>query len=92
MKYITAIDAVEEFESLEPTDGVMLIGEDCLIRMEAQRLLMQSLLLDPPDTENDRRLEEMLHSQTALWLEMVEDCVRGQLIPFSPKRRPSSSG
>lgn len=90
MKYITAIDAVEEFESLEPTDGVMLIGEDCLIRMEAQRLLMQSLLLDPPDTENDRRLEEMLHSQTALWLEKVEDCVRGQLCIRLPDRPADS--
>ncbi|WP_283674219.1 putative PEP-binding protein [Butyricicoccus sp. Marseille-Q5471] len=86
MKYIAAIDAVEELETLEQTDGVMLTGEDCLIRMEDQRLLMQSLLLNPPQVETDKRLAQMLHSQHILWLEKIEECARSQLCIRLPDR------
>ena len=54
------------------TDGIMLTGEDCLMRTEDQRLLVQSLLLDPPQAEDDERLRLLQHRQTILWLEKIE--------------------
>lgn len=69
MRYYTEIDAVEELESVDMTDGIMLTGEDCLMRTEDQRLLVQSLLLDPPQAEDDERLRLLQHRQTILWLE-----------------------
>ena len=72
MKYFTAVDAVEGLESALDTDGIMLTGEDCLLRMENQRLLMQSLMIDPPETEDDPRLMQMIRSQTMLWSEKIE--------------------
>ena len=33
MRYYTEIDAVEELESVDMTDGIMLTGEDCLMRI-----------------------------------------------------------
>ena len=66
MRYYTEIDAVEELESVDMTDGIMLTGEDCLMRTEDQRLLVQSLLLDPPQTAEDERLGLLQRRQTIL--------------------------
>mgnify|MGYP000854789748 FL=1 len=86
MKYFTAVDAVEGLESALDTDGIMLTGEDCLLRMENQRLLMQSLMIDPPETEDDPRLVQMMRSQTMLWSEKIEECVKKQLCIRLPDR------
>ena len=86
MKYFTAVDAVEGLESALDTDGIMLTGEDCLLRMENQRLLMQSLMIDPPETEHDPRLVQMMRSQTMLWSEKIEECVKKQLCIRLPDR------
>ena len=86
MRYYTEIDAVEELESVDMTDGIMLTGEDCLMRTEDQRLLVQSLLLDPPQAENDERLRLLQHRQTILWLEKIEGCASMQLCIRLPDR------
>lgn len=86
MKYFTAVDAVEGLESALDTDRIMLTGEDCLLRMENQRLLMQSLMIDPPETEHDPRLVQMMRSQTMLWSEKIEECVKKQLCIRLPDR------
>lgn len=86
MKYFTTIDAIEEFESAEPMDGVMLTGDDCLMRTETQRLVVQSLLLDPPKDEQDERLARMLRGQTILWLEKIEECAHLQICIRLPDR------
>ena len=90
MKYFTEIDAVEELESVEQTDGIMLTAEDCLMRMDDQRLLIQSLLLDPPENAEDERLKKMLRGQTSLWLEKVEECGKMPVCIRLPDR-PSDS-
>ena len=86
MRYYTEIDAVEELESVDMTDGIMLTGEDCLMRTEDQRLLVQSLLLDPPQAEDDERLRLLQHRQTILWLEKIEGCASMQLCIRLPDR------
>lgn len=88
MKYFTAIDAVEglESESVPETDGVMLTGEDCLMRLEEQRMLMQSLLIDPPETDEDARLEKLYRGQKALWEEKIGECIKMQLCIRLPDR------
>ena len=86
MRYYTEIDAVEELESVDMTDGIMLTGEDCLMRTEDQRLLVQSLLLDPPAAENDERLQMLEQRQTILWLEKIEGCASMQLCIRLPDR------
>ena len=86
MRYYTEIDAVEELESVDMTDGIMLTGEDCLMRTEDQRLLVQSLLLDPPQAEDDERLRLLQRRQTILWLEKLEGCASMQLCIRLPDR------
>ncbi|MDR3766554.1 MAG: hypothetical protein Q3Y08_05900 [Butyricicoccus sp.] len=86
MKYFTEIDAVEGLEAVDETDGIMLTGEECLMRTEAQRLLMQSLLLDPPETEEDARLDQLYRSQTRLWAEKIAECAQVQLCIRLPDR------
>lgn len=86
MKYFTEIDAVEGLESVEQTDGIMLTGEECLMRTEQQRLLMQSLLLDPPQEDGDSRLDELYRSQIRLWAERIGDCAKTQLCIRLPDR------
>ena len=86
MRYYTEIDAVEELESVDTTDGIMLTGEDCLMRTEDQRLLVQSLLLDPPRAEDDERLQLLQRRQTILWLEKIEGCASMQLCIRLPDR------
>lgn len=86
MRYYTEIDAVEELESVDMTDGIMLTGEDCLMRTEDQRLLVQSLLLDPPRAEDDERLQLLQRRQTILWLEKIEGCASMQLCIRLPDR------
>lgn len=86
MKYFTSIDAVEGLESVAETDGIMLTGEDCLMRMEDQRLLMQSLLISPPEDEDDPHLARLLHNQIMLWSEKIEECVEKQLCIRLPDR------
>ena len=68
------------------TDGIMLTGEDCLMRTEDQRLLVQSLLLDPPQTAEDERLVLLQRRQTILWLEKIEGCAAMQLCISLPDR------
>ena len=68
------------------TDGIMLTGEDCLMRTEDQRLLVQSLLLDPPRAEDDERLQLLQRRQTILWLEKIEGCASMQLCIRLPDR------
>ena len=86
MRYYTEIDAVEELESVDMTDGIMLTGEDCLMRTEDQRLLVQSLLLDPPQNEDDERLRLLERRQSILWLEKIEGCASMQLCIRLPDR------
>lgn len=86
MKYFTEIDAVEGLEAVDETDGIMLTGEECLMRTEAQRLLMQSLLLDPPETADDARLGQLFRSQTRLWTEKIAECAQVQLCIRLPDR------
>ena len=86
MRYYTETDAVEELESVDMTDGIMLTGEDCLMRTEDQRLLVQSLLLDPPQTAEDERLVLLQRRQTILWLEKIEGCAAMQLCIRLPDR------
>lgn len=86
MRYYTEIDAVEELESIDMTDGIMLTGEDCLMRTEDQRLLVQSLLLDPPKIAEDERLELLQRRQTISWLEKIEGCTSMQLCIRLPDR------
>lgn len=86
MKYFTEIDAVEGLESVEQTDGIMLTGEECLMRTEDQRLLMQSLLLNPPEDAADVRLEQLRRSQSRLWTEKIEECAQVQLCIRLPDR------
>lgn len=86
MKYFTTINVIEEFESAEPMDGIMLTGDDCLMRTETQRLVVQSLLLAPPQDRQDERLQRMLHGQTILWLEKIEECAHLQLCIRLPDR------
>ena len=84
MRYITEIDAVEEFETLCVGDGVLLTGGDGLMRMEEQRLLIQSLLVSPPQSMADLRLNRLLSSQTVLWSEKFENCAHEKLIVRLP--------
>lgn len=86
MQYITEIDAVEELETLRFTDGILLKGEDCLMRMEEQRLLVQSLLVSPPKRSEDLRLGCLLRSQTVLWLEKIENCANNKIIIRLPDK------
>ncbi len=86
MKYFTEIDAVEGLDAVEETDGIMLTGEECLMRTEDQRLLMQSLLLNPPTDAEDRRLHQLYRSQTHIWMEKLEDCAQVQLCIRLPDR------
>lgn len=86
MRYYTEIDAVEEFETVEMTDGIMLTGEDCLMRTEAQRLLVQSLLFDPPLSEDDERLAQLFHGQKIAWQEKIENCTAMQICIRLPDR------
>ena len=86
MKYFTEIDAVEGLEAVDETDGIMLTGEECLMRTEAQRLLMQSLLLDPPETADDARLGQLFRIQTRLWTEKIAECAQVQLCIRLPDR------
>lgn len=86
MKYFTAVDAVEGLESALDTDGIMLTGEDCLMRLENQRLLIQSLMIDPPETADDPRLTHLHRCQVMLWSEKIEECVKKQLCIRLPDR------
>ncbi|MGN1008611.1 MAG: putative PEP-binding protein [Butyricicoccus sp.] len=86
MKYITAIDAVEGLESAFDTDGIMFTSEDCLMRLENQRLLIQSLMIDPPETAADPRLEHLHRCQVMLWSEKIEECAKKQLCIRLPDR------
>ena len=79
MKYIAAIDASQTPKSMLWADGVMLTFEDHLIYSNDQRLLIQSLLLDPPQNEEDLRLCRMLYDQTVVWLQQLEGFSRRQL-------------
>lgn len=86
MRYYTEIDAIEDFDTVQMTDGIMLTAEDCLMRTENQRLLMQSLLIDPPQVAEDPRLEQLLQSQTRLWLERIRSCASLHLCIRLPDR------
>lgn len=79
MKYIAAIDAADAPKAALWADGVMLTFEDHLIYTNDQRLLIQSLLLDPPQNEEDLRLCRMLYDQTVVWLQQLESFSRKQL-------------
>lgn len=79
MKYIAKIDAFDELDVAQQANSVMLIEDTSLTRMKEQRLLIQSLLLDPPALENDTRLQQLLHMQTSQWLEKMKKCVQAQL-------------
>ena len=79
MKYIAAIDAADAPKSALWADGIMLTFEDHLIYTNDQRLLIQSLLLDPPQNDEDIRLCRMLYDQTVVWLRQLEGFKRGQL-------------
>lgn len=86
MKYITEIDAVEELETVKFVDGILLKGEDCLMRMEEQRLLLQSLLVSPPQCNEDMRLGRLCRSQTVLWLEKIENSTCNKIIVRLPDK------
>ena len=79
MKYIAAIDAAEAPGSARRADGIMLTFEDHLMYTVDQRLLIQSLLLDPPQNDEDLRLCRMLYDQTVIWLQQLEGFSREQL-------------
>ncbi len=79
MKYIAAIDASDQPQAVRWADGVMLTFEDHMIYTNEQRLLIQSLLLDPPQNEEDLRLCRMLYDQTVVWLQQLEMVRKGEL-------------
>lgn len=84
MNYIAAINAFDEWNALEQPSGIMLNVEGALEDMSNQRLLVQSLLLFPPETLEDQRLRQLQAIQTASWLEKIKGCTQKQLCVRMP--------
>lgn len=79
MNYIAEINAFDELNTREPSNGVMLNAADTLDDMQDQRLLVQSLLLFPPETLEDTRLQQLHTIQNAYWLTKITSCTQKQL-------------
>ena len=79
MNYIAAINAFDELNQLKPSNGIMLRASQTLEDTNNQRMLVQSLLLFPPETLADSRLHQLQEIQTSFWLEQIKSCNRHQL-------------
>lgn len=79
MNYIAEINAFDELNTRESSNGIMLNAADTLDDRQNQRLLVQSLLLFPPETLEDARLQQLYTIQSAYWLSKIKSCTQEQL-------------
>ena len=62
MNYIAAIDAFHDLNPSQQFTAFMLDGKKAADDLNCQRLLIQSLLLSPPENRADKRLQQLQHS------------------------------
>ena len=79
MNYIAAIDAFHGMHTSNQFTAFMLDGKQAGNDLNCQRLLIQSLLLFPPEDRADKRLQQLQHSQMRSWLNKIQNASQKQL-------------